>query len=192
MYEAKNFDTLLGTPEFSDELLKNHFTLYQGYVTNTNKLADSLTLMVTEGKAGLPEYNEVKRHFGWEFNGMRLHELYFANLKNGGTVLNSETSLAQKINDEFGSLENWEKDFRSTGAIRGIGWTILYYDPVGDRLFNCWIDEHNTGNLTGAKPILVMDVFEHAFILDYGIKRADYIEAFFKNINWEEASTRLE
>ncbi len=80
MYEAKNYEHLLGLTGFSDLALKTHFTLYQGYVTNTNKLADALTLMVTEGKASAPEYNELKRRFGWEFNGMRLHELYFDNL----------------------------------------------------------------------------------------------------------------
>ncbi len=192
MYQIQNFDYLLGAPGFSDELLKNHFTLYQGYVTNTNKLADALTLMVTEGKASAPEYNELKRRFGWEFNGMRLHELYFDNLKNGGTQLDPESLLAKKIGDDYGSLENWEKDFRATGAIRGIGWTILYYDPVAERLFNSWINEHDAGHLAGAKPILVMDVFEHAFMLDYGLKRADYIETFFQHIDWTKTQQRIQ
>src|SRR3989338_10610608 len=191
MYQAKNFDALFGTPGFSDELLKNHFALYQGYVTNTNKLAETLALMATEGRTGTPEYNELKRRFGWEFNGLRLHELYFANLKNGGVILNPEAALAQKIIVDFGSQENWEKDFRATGALPGIGWAVLYYDQIDDRLFNSWINEHDAGHLAGAKPILVMDVFEHAFMLDYGLKRADYIEVFFKNINWEEAGKRM-
>ena len=191
MYQAKNFDALFGTPGFSDELLKNHFALYQGYVTNTNKLAETLALMATEGRTGTPEYNELKRRFGWEFNGLRLHELYFANLKNGGVILNPDFALTQKIIVDFGSQENWEKDFRATGAMRGIGWAVLYYDPIGGRLFNSWINEHDAGLLSGAKPILVMDVFEHAFMLDYGLKRADYIEAFFKNIDWEEAGKRM-
>lgn len=191
MYQAKNFDSILGIVGLSDELIKNHLTLYQGYVTNTNKLADTLTLMVTEGKAGTPEYNELKRRFSWEFNGMRLHELYFDNLKKGGEALDPESLLAKKIGDEFGSLENWEKDFRSTGAMRGIGWTVLYYDPIGERLFNSWINEHDAGHLAGAQPILVMDVFEHAFMLDYGLKRADYIETFFKNIDWVTAAARM-
>ena len=191
MYQAKNFDALFGTPGFSDELLKNHFALYQGYVTNTNKLAETLALMATEGRTGTPEYNELKRRFGWEFNGLRLHELYFANLKNGGVILNPEAALAQKIIVDFGSQENWEKDFRATGALRGIGWAVLYYDQIDDRLFNSWINEHDAGHLAGAKPILVMDVFEHAFMLDYGLKRADYIEVFFKNIDWGEAGQRV-
>ena len=191
MYKTKNFDTLLGAPGFSGELLKNHFALYQGYVANTIKIADTLALMAAEGRTGTPEYNELKRRFGWEFNGLRLHELYFANLKNGGVILNPEAALEQKIIIDFGSQENWGKDFRATGALRGIGWAVLYYDLIGDRLFNSWINEHDAGHLAGAKPILVMDVFEHAFMLDYGLKRADYIEVFFKNINWGEAGQRV-
>lgn len=191
MYKTKNFDSLFGTPGFSGELLKNHFALYQGYVANTNKIAETLVLMAAESRTGTPEYNELKRRFGWEFNGLRLHELYFANLKNGGVILNPEAALEQKIIIDFGSQENWEKDFRATGALRGIGWAVLYYDLIGDRLFNSWINEHDAGHLAGAKPILVMDVFEHAFMLDYGLKRADYIEVFFKNINWGEAGQRV-
>ena len=147
--------------------------------------------MAAESRTGTPEYNELKRRFGWEFNGLRLHELYFANLKNGGVILNPEAALEQKIIIDFGSQENWGKDFRATGALRGIGWAVLYYDLIGDRLFNSWINEHDAGHLAGAKPILVMDVFEHAFMLDYGLKRADYIEVFFKNINWGEAGQRV-
>lgn len=191
MYQPKNYDTLLGTPGFSDQLLKNHFTLYQGYVTNTNKVADALKQMAADGKAGTLEYNELKRRFGWEFDGMRLHELYFGNMKNGGGVLNSTSTLAQKITGSFGSYAEWEKDFKATGSMRGIGWAVLYYDQEAERLFNVWINEHDVGHFAGCVPVLIMDVFEHAFMLDYGTKRADYIEAFFKAIDWEVVDKRL-
>jgi len=183
-YEPKNFDNLLGTKGLSDTLLKNHFTLYQGYVTNTNKLADALNAMQKEGKTGTPEYAEFKRRFGWEFNGMRLHEYYFGNMVKGGKPIDRNTNFFKKIVEDFGSFENWEKDFRAVGAMRGIGWVILYYDDTADRLFNTWINEHDAGHLCGASPMLVMDVFEHAYLTDYGIKKADYIEAFFKAIDW--------
>ena len=183
-YEAKNFDNLLGTKGFSDQLLKNHFTLYQGYVTNTNKLADSLNAMTKEGKTTTPEYAELKRRFGWEWNGMRLHEYYFGNIIKGGKEIDKNTNLYKKIVGDFGSYENWEKDFKAAGTMRGIGWVILYYDGTGGRLFNTRINEHDTGHLSGAKPLLVMDVFEHAYMIDYGLKKADYIEAFFKAIDW--------
>ena len=191
MYEAKNFESLLGTPGFGDDLLKNHFTLYGGYVTNTNKLSDALAAMLKDGKAGTPEYNELKRRFGWEFDGMRLHELYFGNLTNDGSALDESSDLAKKISAEFGSVADWEKDFRAVGAMRGIGWTILYWDKETDRLFNAWVNEHDTGHLAGCVPLLVMDVFEHAFITQYGLKRADYIEAFMKAVDWEAVAARL-
>lgn len=191
-YEAKTFDYLLGLTGFSDQLLKNHFTLYQGYVTNTNKLNDALSAMAKEGKAATPEFAELKRRFGWEFNGMRLHELYFGNMKKESFSLSSASALRQKIVKDFSSLEAWEAEFRATAAMRGIGWVILYYDQQSDKLFNCWVNEHDVGHLSGAAPLLVMDVFEHAFMLDYGTKRADYINTFFNTIDWDTVSSRFD
>ena len=189
-YTAKEYARLIGMAGFSEALLKNHFTLYQGYVTNTNKVLDTLELMLKEGKAANPEFAELKRRLGWEFNGMRLHEYYFENL--GGTApLNVDGRLGKKLAESFGSVDAWEKEFRATGAMRGIGWTVLYQDNVSGRLINFWINEHDQGHPAGCMPILVMDVFEHAFMLDYGLKRADYIEAFFKNIDWKVVEARL-
>ena len=190
-YVAKDYSSLIGMEGFSETLLKNHFTLYQGYVTNTNKLIDLLAAMVGEGKVGTPEYAELKRRVGFEFNGMRLHEYYFDNL-GGKEALDKSGKLTSRLAGEFGSYENWEKDFKGTGTMRGIGWAILYEDNVMGKLFNQWINEHETGHLAGCTPILVMDVFEHAFITDYGLKRADYIDAFFENINWNVVESRLE
>lgn len=192
IYQAKNFDHLIGTPGFSEQLLRNHFTLYQGYVTNTNKLHEMLQNMIKEGKVGTPEYAELKRRFGWEFNGMRLHEYYFENMTKTKKSIDKGGKLYKKIQDDFGSWENWEKDFKSTGAMRGIGWAVLYYDTAGKKLFNTWINEHDVGHIAGCPIILIMDVFEHAFMLDYGLKRADYIEAFFNAIDWEVVERRFE
>jgi superoxide dismutase, Fe-Mn family len=188
-YTAKDYSALIGLPGFSDTLLKNHFTLYQGYVTNTNKLIDLLDGMLKDGKAATPEYAELKRRLGWEFDGMRLHEYYFDNL--GAKALAGDGALAKQIAADFGSVENWEKDFKATGAMRGIGWTVLYQDPVNGKLINFWINEHDTGHPAGCTPLLVMDVFEHAFMIDYGLKRADYITAFFNNINWGAVEARV-
>src|SRR3989338_5448327 len=188
MYEPKNYEHLLGTKGFSDQLLKNHFTLYQGYVTNTNKLVDLMMSMVKEGKASTPEFAELKRRFGWEFNGMRLHELYFGNMNKGNSKLDEKSKLFKKIEKQFGSYENWLSAFKSIGAMRGIGWVILYYDFEGDNLVNVWINEHDVGHLAGAKPLLIMDVFEHAYIVDYNLKKADYIESFINSIDWDVVS----
>ncbi len=189
-YQAADYNRLIGMEGFSDTLLKNHFTLYQGYVTNTNKVIDTLDQMLKEGKTGTPEYAELKRRLGWEFNGMRLHEYYFENL-GGRKGIDKGGKLHEKLVESFGTYEAWEKDFRATGTMRGIGWVALYRDIPSGRLINFWINEHDVGHPTGGMPILIMDVFEHAFMIDYGLKRADYIEAFFKNINWEAAESRL-
>ncbi|MEK9207896.1 MAG: Fe-Mn family superoxide dismutase [Patescibacteria group bacterium] len=191
MYEAKNFEHLLGLDGFSETALKNHFTLYQGYVNNANKLAENLKALLEGGKAGTPEYAEQKRRFGWEFNGMRLHELYFGAMSKNSPKLAEDSKLFQKITKDFGSYENWEKDFREVAAMRGIGWGILYYDKLADRLSNVWVNEHDVGHLAGAEVVLNIDVFEHAFMADYGLKRADYIEAFMKAVDWGAVSERI-
>lgn len=190
-YSAKNFDHLLGLAGLSDELLKNHFTLYNGYVTNTNKLAEALRQFTSPEQFSTPEFAEIKRRFGWEWNGMRLHELYFENLSKQAGKLDSNGKLANLINDNFGSLETLEMVLRGTASMRGIGWTILYFDNASDRLIVSWVNEHDTAHLAGAKPLLVIDVFEHAFMLDYGLKRADYLNAVFKAIDWQTVENRL-
>ena len=189
-YNAKDYNRLIGMEGFSETLLKNHFTLYQGYVTNTNKLMDALNQLLKEGKTGTPEYAELKRRLGWEFNGMRLHEYYFENLGGKGGISKSG-KLYQKLVGSFGSYEAWEKDFKATGSMRGIGWAVLYQDVLSGNFINFWINEHDVGHPSGGMPILIMDVFEHAFMIDYGLKRADYIEAFFRNINWTDVEKRL-
>jgi Fe-Mn family superoxide dismutase len=189
-YAPKDYAKLIGMDGFSEILLKNHFTLYQGYVTNTNKVLDTLDQMNKDGKTALPEFAELKRRLGWEFNGMRLHEYYFENLGGKGGI-NKDSKAAKAIAAYFGSIEAWEKDFRATGAMRGIGWAVLYQDTGSNRLINFWINEHDTAHPAGCNPLLIMDVFEHAFMLDYGLKRADYIEAFFKNINWSAVDARV-
>jgi len=189
-YVAKDYSKLIGMKGFSEALLKNHFTLYQGYVTNTNKVLEAIEKHSKDKLFSTPEFAELKRRLGWEFNGMRLHEFYFENLGGDGK-LDQNSKLYKKIVEDFGSFENWTLEFKATGAMRGIGWVALYQDPVNNKLINFWINEHDVSHPAGANLILIMDVFEHAFMLDYGLKRADYIEAFFNNINWAEAEKRL-
>lgn len=189
-YEVKNYDNLIGINSLSELLLKNHFALYQGYVANFNKLNDILAVMEKEGKFGTPEYAELNRRLGWEFNGMRLHEYYFENLTKEFKELDKSSGFAAAVEKELGSYEAWEKDFRAMAAMRGIGWVILYHDSQADRLFNVWINEHDAGHFAGCQPLLVIDVFEHSYMLDYGIKRADYIEKIMANIDWAAVGER--
>ncbi|MBI2109626.1 superoxide dismutase, partial [Candidatus Woesearchaeota archaeon] len=120
------------------------------------------------------------------------HEYYFANMSKTNQILNPASEFARLLKDQFGSIDTWTANFKASGAMRGIGWVISYYDPVINRIFNAWINEHDVGHLSGTLPLLIMDVFEHAYITDYGIKRADYIEAFFKQINWDLVTKRFD
>ena len=162
--------------------------------SNTTLTGFAKTVGVKVDILGTPEFAELNRRLGWEFNGMRLHELYFGNLTKTVRAIDVGSSLHAAIVKEFGSYEMWEKDFRSIGAMRGIGWVILYYDKTdvenGRRLFNVWVNEHDVGHMAGATPLLVMDVFEHAYIRDYGIARKEYIEKFMACIDWVAVEAR--
>jgi len=189
-YTAKDYSFLLGMQGFSETLLKNHFTLYQGYVANTNKVMGLLTAMLKEGKEGTPEFAELKRRLGWEFNGMRLHELYFENLGGDGDP-SKAPNLTKRVAAQFGSVDACAKDFMATAAMRGIGWVVCYEDIENGLLINQWINEHDVGHPAGCNPILVLDVFEHAYMIDYGLKKMDYVNNYFKNIKWEVVEKRL-
>lgn len=192
MYRAKTFEHLKGLRDFSDRLLKNHLTLYRGYVKNTNHLAKLLLNMVKLGKTGTMEYAEMKRRFGWEFNGMRLHELYFENLIKRPMPLRKASPLYEKLWQDFAQYSTWERGFMGVGGMRGIGWVVLTRDPITGRLFNIWLDEHDAGFLVGSAPLLVMDVFEHAYLQDYGLNRTAYVQAFMNAIDWPIVEKRFD
>ncbi|MBA3238970.1 MAG: superoxide dismutase [Parachlamydiaceae bacterium] len=192
-YEAKNYDALIGKVKgLDDALLQMHFKLYQGYVNNSNALLKRLQEMTADGQSRSPEFGALKRLLGWEFDGMLLHEFYFENLSGDGRVLDPKDPLASKIQNDFGSYDAWKADFVATGLMRGIGWVVAYIEPKSGKLLNVWIDEHDVGHLAGAQPIVIMDVFEHAYITQFGLERAKYIDVFFNNLNWEVASKRFQ
>ena len=189
-YSAKEFPQLTKLDGLSPALMSMHVTLYQGYVKNANLLLDELAKLA-ESSSPEPIYGALKRRFNWECDGMLLHEYYFENLGGKGQLDNQSVLYLQLVK-QFGSYEAWKKDFIRTGMMRGIGWSILYRDSKTGQLLNIWINEHDLGHLAGGQPILIMDVFEHAYMPQYGLDRAGYIEAFFKNINWEVAQARLQ
>ena len=186
-YTAQNFEKILGLTGFSNQLLQNHFKLYQGYVTNTNKLME----LLAKAEPGTPEFAELKRRFGWEFNGMRLHELYFSNMSTEKIELKPSSLLFKQMVKDFTSGEHCEKLFTATGAMRGIGWVVMCYDPTVKKLFHVWVNEHDVGHLVGTAPLLIMDVFEHAFMIDYGLNRAEYIKMFINAIDWRVVEERF-
>lgn len=190
-YSARDFSYLLGKmPGFEDSLLQTHFTLYQGYVKNANLLLETLKGYLASGQERDYPFQAIKRRLGWELDGMRLHELYFENLGGKGAI-SSDSSLYQMIERDFGSYAFWKKEFLATGMMRGVGWSILYFDPVGKRLINLWINEHDVSHLAGGVPLLVMDVWEHAYMPQYGLNRQGYVDTFFQNINWAIVEERF-
>ncbi|MBK7838842.1 MAG: superoxide dismutase [Candidatus Obscuribacter sp.] len=191
-YVEQDFKHLLGLTGISDNTLEIHFKLYAGYVANTNTLNQKVIELTEAGKSGSPEYAELKRRYGFEYNGMRLHEYYFGNLKVGGSELKESSEIGKAIIDTYGSIETWKNDFFKVGAMRGVGWAILFQDPETKVLSNHWITLHEEGNIAGFKPLLVMDVWEHAWLLDYKpADRPKYIEAFYANVDWAKVESRL-
>jgi Fe-Mn family superoxide dismutase len=192
-YAPKKWD-LSGLQGISDKTLEVHFGLYEGYVKNTNLLNEQLSELLAAGKAAGadPHFAELKRRLGFEYNGMRLHEFYFDNMRRGGGGEPTDPKLKAALEASFGSVETFKRDFAAVGAMRGVGWAIAYQDPTNGRISNHWVTLHEDGNVAGFQPVLVMDAWEHAFLLDYKpAERPKYIEAFFSNVDWAAAATRL-
>ena len=195
-YKAKQFD-LSGLNGISDQTLEMHFKLYEGYVKETNNLTEKISEFIKDGHVDqeeMPAYSELTRRLGFEYNGMVLHEWYFGNMKKGSTTTDPEknTSFYRLAEESFGSYDIWKADFVSVGKMRGVGWAVCYQDPTNERLSNHWITLHEVGNVSGFQPVLVMDVWEHAFLLDYKpSERPKYIEAFFSNLDWAACEARL-
>jgi len=191
-YRTKEFK-IAGLKGISDQTVEMHLKLYDGYVKNTNLITEQLaeTVRLKKAAATNPAYAELKRHLGFEYGGMVLHEYYFASLTPDGTGTPTD-EFRSAVEESFGSFENWKTDFVGVGNMRGVGWAILYQDPVTQQLSNHWIELHQQGVPSGFKPIVVMDVWEHAFLLDYKpAERDKYIEAFFANIDWHRIDANL-
>ena len=193
-YKVRSFD-LSGLNGISDQTLEMHFKLYEGYVKNTNTLNEQLMEMVKGGEVGadkMPAYSELTRRMGFEYNGVVLHEYYFENMKKGGGGDAPSGSFRSAAEKSFGSYETWKADFATIGKLRGIGWAICYRNPESGLLSNHWVSDHEIGNIAGFVPVVVMDVWEHAYLLDYKpAERPKYIEAFFSNMNWDVIESRV-
>jgi Fe-Mn family superoxide dismutase len=193
VYKPRQFN-LSGLSGISDQTLEMHFKLYEGYVANTNTLNEKIGSLIGGGSiSDMTTYSELTRRLGFEYNGMVLHEYYFENMKKGGNVDPEKQSNFYKAAEQsFGSYDIWKTDFVGVGKMRGVGWAICYQDPNSGLLSNHWITLHEVGNVAGFTPVLVMDVWEHAFLLDYKpADRPKYIEAFFSNIDWNAVDKRL-
>ena len=195
-YDVKPFN-LYGLNGISDRTLEMHVKLYEGYVKAAYQLTTQIGSMLSDGQIDqeeMPAYSELTRRLGFEFNGMVLHEYYFENLTKGGFKKPGQgSSFVKAAEDSFGTYDRWKLDFSSVGKMRGVGWAMCYANPHSGRLSNHWVSLHEHGNVAGFIPVLVMDVWEHAYLLDYKpAERASYVEAFFANIDWKTVEKRLQ
>ncbi len=170
----------------SKKSIEEHLKLYAGYVKHSNLILEKIQELKQDAEKNAYALGEIMRRFGFEYNGMRNHEVYFASLEHGSKKLSDSSSLKKQIENDFGSFETWLQEFKSIGLTRGIGWAMLYYDRNEKRLLNAWIDEQHLGQLQDCALILGLDMWEHSFVFDYQPSgKKNYIEDFFSNINWE-------
>ncbi len=175
----------------SDEQVEDHWGLYKGYVTQVNTLNEELSTLRSSQQADTLSYADRRRRLGFEYNGMVLHEYYFGNLRHGDDDL-TNGELYKAFEASFGSYDGWKEDFKRAGKTRGIGWAIVYADTTTGLLTNHFIAEHENGNIAGFSPVLVMDVWEHAYMVDHKAGgRGKYIDAFMTNIHWEKVDSRF-
>lgn len=189
-YEPKEHIKPSGLIGISDEQIDDHWKLYLGYVSQVNRLNDEISQLESQKQTNALIYLDRKRRLGFEYNGMVLHEYYFGNMCSKCS-LPLQGPLLQEIEKLWESLQTWLDDFANTGKTRGIGWTILYMDPLTGNLINAFISNHENGHIAGFIPLLVMDVWEHAYMVDHRASgRGDYINAFLANINWNVVQER--
>ncbi|MDH4226327.1 MAG: Fe-Mn family superoxide dismutase [Deltaproteobacteria bacterium] len=188
-YEPRKFD-LKGLDGLSDNQISQHRdTLYVGYVNKLNEIQEKLKT-ADRGKANqiYSELRALKADETFALNGVVLHELYFENL--GGKGGAPSGGLLKAIEADFGSFDKWVEDFKASG-MAARGWVMLGKCGYDGKLHNWGLDSHNNNFPALATPVLIMDVYEHAYAIDYGVKRPPYIEAFMKNIDWKAAEKRF-
>lgn len=191
-YTAQTFN-LGDLPGLSEKQIKAHIGLYEGYVKHINVLRDQIKELETNDKEKFAyAIMETRRRLGFEFNGMRMHEYYFTQLEGGAKALSVDSALAGAVSEKYGSIENFITHFTSVGMSRGIGWSVLYADPAAHTVHTAWVSDHELGQLGGLPIILAMDMWEHAFMVDYlPAEKKTYIEAFLNNVNWGVVEKRF-
>lgn len=189
-YEAKTF----AIPELtgiSQETIDLHLGLYQGYVKHVNLINDKIKAFGADPENNSYAIAEMQRRLGFEFGGMRNHEYYFTQFEGGPEAL-KDGKLKEMIEKQWGSFENWHKEFVNIAMTRGVGWAMLYIDRSTDQLVHTWVDEQHLGQLADLDIVLALDMWEHSFMRDYlPSAKKDYVTAFFNNLNWDVVAKRV-
>lgn len=191
-YEAKTFNV----PEMdgiSKKSVEEHLGLYQGYVKNFNAISSQLGEYAKDSEKNAHALSELIRRRSFEFGGMRLHEYYFPQFEGGAKALNPDGKLAVQFTKEYMKVEHVVPYLTAIGNMRGPGWAMLWWDAYGQQLLAGFVGEQHLGHFATLPIVLALDVWEHAYILDYGAAgKGKYIDAFFKNLNWSVIEQRFD
>ena len=191
-YKTKTFNTP-ALDGISAKSIEEHLGLYAGYVKNFNAISAAIEDLLGDPEKNALAIAELRRRHSFEFDGMKLHELYFPQFNDAAAALDEEGSLAQAVTAHWGSVDSMLERVRQTAMMRGPGWSILYYNPETKAFHMSFVGEQHQGHFATLPIILALDVWEHAFLLDYGAQgKAKYIDAFFKNLNWKVIEERFE
>ena len=192
MYTEQQF-SIPALKGISEKTIEEHKKLYAGYVKHTNLILDHIAELFKDSEKNTYELGELQRRFGFEWGGMRNHECYFSLLEGGAQPLNTDSALSKKISEQWGSFDAWLARFQAIALTRGIGWAILYWDPVSKQLVNAWVDEQHLGQLAGCRLIVALDMWEHSFVADYQPSgKKQYVSDFMSQINWSVAESNFE
>lgn len=191
-YEEQKF-ALPELTGISPKQLEIHLNLYAGYVKNTNLLREQIQDLETLDKEKYAyAIAELRRRLGFEFDGMRMHEYYFSQFEGGAQALSDASPLTSAVTEKYGGWQQFIEHFTTVGKMRGIGWTVLYHDTKWNTPHVAWVNDHELGQLVGTPVILAMDMWEHAFMVDYTpSEKGKYIEAFLSNLNWGVCEARF-
>ena len=190
-FTAKTF-AIPALTGISAKNIEEHLKLYAGYVKFANYIQNQITELSKDGDKNAYELGELQRRFSFEYNGMRNHELYFTQFENGVKTLGETSTLRVAITKEWGSFEAGIARLKTVAMTRGIGWAMLYHDTESGHLLTQWVDEQHLGHLQSLKPIIAIDMWEHAYVYDFATsEKKKYVDAFFDNLNWEVVEKRF-
>ncbi|MDB5189943.1 MAG: manganese/iron superoxide dismutase-like protein superoxide dismutase, Fe-Mn family [Parcubacteria group bacterium] len=191
-YSVRTFE-LPDLKGLSKDQIAVHLALYEGYVKHSNLIMEKIEkLRAEDAEANAFVINELRRRFGFEFDGMRMHEYYFEQFEGGPTVADPAAPIADAATEKYGSWDKFIIHLKEVAGTRGIGWVVVYFDPKGRTLHTAFVDDHQLGQLSGLPILLALDLWEHAFMVDYRpAEKKTYVEAFLDNLNWDVVERRF-
>ena len=195
-YTAKQFN-LPALEGISEKQVKVHLALYEGYVKHVNLIAETLKGYAAYGDKATEgdkyAITEMRRRFAFEFDGMRMHEYYFEQLEPVSSKQEAGSRLAQVATEKYGSYEGLVAHIKEVAGTRGIGWVVVYVDPKANILHTVFVTDHELGQLAGLPIVLALDLWEHAYMMDYvPAEKKTYVDAFLANVNWSVVEKRFD